>query len=271
MANRKLRWIAIFFMLLTLGACGGVSGNIDEKSAGGKLADFKLTREFFMDKKVVIYGDSITVESSKSSFIEIGQKNWVDYLQTSLGFEKIDNYAVSGTVLTHSVSKAPMGSTPENRISGVRYMEQNARWNAQADYAFIAYGTNDFAVSAGMGNNTDDPASYLETNTFRGAVNLAVKTLRDQNPDIKILFLTPIFRSNWSKINPANGAGFTLKEYCEAIMDMANTLEYRAVDMYTDIFGWDNFQAGKDYTNDGLHPNALGHKVMSAYLLSLDA
>ena len=192
-------------------------------------------------------------------------------MQTALGFNKLGNFAVAGTVLTHGMSKKPAGSDIEDRWSGVHYMAQHATENAQADYAFIAYGTNDFGASTPMGTAEDDCSSYVEANTFCGSVRLAVKTLREQNPDIKILFLTPIFRSAWSKLNPKNGVGFTLRDYCQVILDMSEELRYRAVNMYDDIFGWDNYMADEGLTPDGLHPNGMGHRMMAMYLLNLDS
>lgn len=265
------RIFSLLFAVCMLFAVVGCAESKEIEQENPQEELFRLVREEFQGKNVVIYGDSITVETSKSLWIEEGGKNWVDYLQSALGFNKLGNFAASGTFLTHSMSNVPAGSAIEDRLSGVHYIAQHAAENARADYAFIAYGTNDFAASTPMGTAEDDFSSYVEADTFCGSVRLAVETLREQNPDIQILFLTPIFRSNWSKLNPENGVGFSLREYCQAILDMSEALEYRAVNMYDDIFGWDNYIAGEGLTPDGLHPNGMGHRMMAMYLLDLDA
>ena len=112
-------------------------------------------------------------------------------------------------------------------------------FNEIADYAFIAYGTNDFSANADLGARGDDPRNWLEIQTFYGAIRYAVKALRAQNPSIRIMMLTPIYRSTHG-VPPKNSTR-VLSEFVQAICDMSEELDYRAINDFDAPFNKNNF------------------------------
>ena len=232
----------------------------DEVVDMSKYLDVKLTKEYMQGKKVVSYGDSIS-SYSQVEVIDGKQTDYVDILSQNLGFT-FTRLGVPGSRLSYVVP-----STATKRKSGAEIVVDNQDANSVADVAIIAYGTNDFGVSVPMGRNSDKPIKKEQVSTFKGAINFMVKTLRKHNPDIRIIFLTPIYRND--KVQ--NGIGLQLNDYAKAIMDLAEVNGYRYIDMFNSgIFNESNFYSGSNYTPDGLHPNTLGHQVYAEYLLNYD-
>lgn len=230
--------------------------NVSEQLA---LSDVRFTRDYFEGKKVVSYGDSI----SARAYLEDGQNDYMENLADALGFT-FTRLGVRGSCLTSVLD------VPKNIRSGLDLIASNRAVNEAADVAFIAYGTNDYAASVSLGKKTNDFERRKDVFTFQGAINSAIKILREHNPDIRIVFFTPIYRSDKSD-RPQNGKNALLPDYCDAIKKLAEHNECRVIDMYEGVaFNADNFGAKGDLTSDGLHPNDKGHKMMSDYILSLD-
>ena len=251
--------------LLALAACGETPAQPENPGAEqppqkeqSVLTQFKLTKEDFKNKAVVFYGDSITYGAGIS--LANGEKTYGTLLAEALDFDAI-NYAVSGQAL--ALARPDRGLT-----AGVMDITLHAETNAQAHYAIIAHGTNDFAATTvELGSKEDKPEKLEEVETFYGAVRYAVNTLRAHNPNIKILFLTPIYRADRGSLY--NGNMDKLTDFSAAISALAEELEYRVIDMYN-VFDSTNFKKGGEYTADGLHPNAAGHQKMADFLLAYD-
>ncbi len=227
------------------------------------LTDFKLTKEYFEGKNVVVYGDSITTPASKSGHhITV---NYIDLLKNELNFNLLNNFAINGTTATHSVSKIPLNAAKEDLESGPRYVDENTFYNEQADYAIIMYGANDQGLGAAIGENTDDPQDYRETVTYKGGINYMVKKLRLANPVMRILFLTPLWHVGPSD-PPVNAAtGLAPYDYGDALFDLKDKLQAKVIDCYP-VFNKDNFGPGLN-SDDGTHPSDEGHRILCDYLL----
>lgn len=254
---KKILTLVLCTILLTIACLTTIGCTKKEKGDDDVLSNFKITKEYFEGKKVVFYGDSITIGLG-IDFVN-GEKRYCDILADNLGFN-FKNFAQSGSKLTKDRMEVFLKA-------GVSVMKTNEEHNKEADYAIIAYGTNDFSTYDGstlIGNKTDNPQYVSEINSFYGGIRMAVNMLRGQNPDIKILFLTPIYRTLLINRN-----GESLVDFGKAIENLAEELDYRVINMFS-VFNETNFYNESQYSEDGLHPNILGHAKMAEYVLGYD-
>ena len=209
-----------------------------DKNDSEHIAFFTLDKGRLYQKKVVFYGDSI-------SQWETIQAEWILKLANYYQLSHI-NYAIAGTTLAYTpVRFAYYGHW------GTELMYTHEKDNQNADYIFVLYGTNDIDENVPVGetdfemlNNYND-----ETPTYRGAVNYAIHLLREQNPNVRIVWLSLIYRdTNLTKAKEYNDALYRL---C-----LANMIKY------IDLFSlWDANTKGPNM-NDSLHPSSAGQQLM---------
>lgn len=127
----------------------------------------------------------------------------------------------------------------------------------QVEIVLIEKGLNDYHGGAPIENPEDPYDEY----TFLGALRSAVADLRQVNPDVRILFITPTYA--WYTLQELtceeidNGGGF-LEDYVNAELGLAEELGVEAVDLYHDFFPHETWEDWKQSMMDGLHPNEAG-------------
>ncbi|HIF9531183.1 TPA: SGNH/GDSL hydrolase family protein [Photobacterium damselae] len=139
---------------------------------------------------------------------------------------------------------------------------------SKVDIVVIAFGTNDFAAGVPIGGHDD-----LGTSTFYGAINKVTDDLLSTHPQLKLVFLTPIFRSRIisgdgknSDDNP-NSNGNYLIEYVDAIKERSGVHKVVSKDMYRSS----NISklTSAYYLADGLHPTADGYTHLAQKVAGL--
>ena len=196
------------------------------------------------DMKANFLGDSITQGMGTS-------KAYLYYLADKLNVshDNFCNYGISGTELAR------------NNQYGASFIKRAANMNNDADIVFCLGGTNDFGENAGYVDlgSTDD--LYLAP-TFCGGFNRLCRVLLEKYPDKQIVILTPVKRA----YPGTTSGGFTLEQFVNAEIEIANRYGIPVIDMYHpeelnfETLGWD------EYAPDGLHPNENGHKLMADYI-----
>ena len=231
---------------------------------------FKFTAKEVRGKKVVFYGDSIT-EGCKTTGFHVGFPMESIYayphlLSAEMGFE-YRNRAIGGSRFTYTTA------IKQGCASGVKTIfdqAADARW---ADIAVVFYGTNDFHGGTPIGKITDTPHTFEDVSTFFGSIDFAIRTLRRQNGNIKICFLTPLYRSTPEAWHPAivnpetklhlnDDYGQAVRRKIEATRD--ENIIY--IDMWGCLNGR-NFNKSAGNTIDGIHPNDNGHRLIADYIL----
>lgn len=200
-----------------------------------RVSIFTLDKGRLYGKKAVFYGDSI---SQCGTF----QSEWIlkvaDYYQLSH-----INYGISGTTLAYT----------EHRFNlyghwGTEMMYTHESDNKAADYIFVLYGTNDIDEQVPVGGIYDMLEEYDDLNpTYTGAVNYAITLLQEQNPNVRIVWLSLIYRD-----------GENVKKYNAALKDVCMSHLIKFIDMYS---LWTVSDKG-DYMQDSLHPNPAGNQKM---------
>lgn len=143
----------------------------------------------------------------------------------------------------------------------------NAQINAtnvvNSDYVLIFVGTNDYRSGKTIIGSDDS----VDTLTFKGGLNLVIQKLYSQNPSIKIMLATPIYRNRLK--TPGDGRNSNreqvnnlyLSDFSNAIVELGkynhipvlNLLDTCNINMYN----------ADQYLSDGLHLNNEGQSMIT--------
>ncbi len=127
-----------------------------------------------------------------------------------------------------------------------------------ADMIIIFGGTNDYGHGDAHFGTIDSEDEF----TFLGALNCLIKQLQSDFPNAKLVFMTPIRRTNEDR--PSKPDGKILKDYVDGIIEIANKHKLPVIDLFRS--GVIEDPADKAILDDGLHPTDLGHDLMARYI-----
>ena len=202
-------------------------------------------------KTINILGDSI----SSTDYVT---PNWWQIIQNETD-ASFNNYAISGTSIT--------------KINGYsnEFVTRYTNMANNCDMVIVFGGMNDYLHSAILGNwsNSND-----DIETLCGALHTLIQGLVTKYPNKPILFINPyrypIDRNvafnpytrfeNWDKTTAT-----TLQNVATAIKSICNYYGVECIDMFNES-GFNVLQSTL-YYNDGLHPNANGHRILKNIIL----
>ncbi len=182
--------------------------------------------------------------------------------------------ALSLTGLTESLLAGDFGpqQTVRMRESATDYFPEVIDGLQQVDFSqvdtvLIQYGVNDYHV----GTEIDNPEDPYDVYTFLGALRTAVRSLREINPALRIVMVTPtyawlIYSDPPRTYQEADQGGGTLDEYVDAAIGAAKELDIEVIDVYYDFYPHENWEDWRLYTTDGLHPNEEGRRKLAEYI-----
>lgn len=132
--------------------------------------------------------------------------------------------------------------------------------------AVFAFGTNDYNANIPIGT-IDDEYTYSEdsSQTFYAAIKYVITRIKETNPSCVIILSLPINRcnvgtleTNWG-YGTANSLGFTLNDYCEAIVTVCKKYGFAYID---NRYGAFDSYALETLLYDKLHPSDYGYKLL---------
>ncbi|MCM1090154.1 MAG: SGNH/GDSL hydrolase family protein [Butyrivibrio sp.] len=132
----------------------------------------------------------------------------------------------------------------------------------QVEILILAFGLNDYHAGVPV-DNLSDP---LDESTYGGALRSVLTALRQNYPDMRILLVTPTYtwyRSNKLTCEEYDTGSVYLEEYVEKELAVAAELQVEAVDLYHDVYPHTEWVDWKVYTEDGLHPNEDGRRLIA--------
>ena len=154
----------------------------------------------------------------------------------------VNNYGKSGTTIS-------------NKNATNYFVTRVSSMSTDCDFVFVMGGTNDWGLSADLGQKGD-----ITANTFYGGLYLMFEALRSRFPT-KPIFVSTITQRNWQSGGQASGIdsnsnGDSIMDFNEAIVYMAH--RYGCIVM--DGFGESGICVSNlsTYTVDNLHFNADG-------------
>ena len=124
----------------------------------------------------------------------------------------------------------------------------------KADVIIVFGGTNDYAHGDAFLGAADSEDVF----TFCGAVNSLINKLKKDFPNAKIVFMTPLHRTE--ETTPSKPEEKILEDYANAILNICKTGGIDVIDLFG-INPLDPYDT--TLVPDGLHPNDKGHKIMA--------
>ncbi|MFS0781070.1 SGNH/GDSL hydrolase family protein [Bacillus sp. 1P06AnD] len=210
-----------------------------------------MIQSVWLNKKWVTLGDSITWQDGhpypETTKIARGYQT---VIREQLGFSEVLNKGISGRPMANGTKNGPGTNATGKTIEYTNF-----------DLVTIAAGTNDFRLDVPIGHEQQGEA---DTNTFQGAYHDLMQYILDKNPGIRIVLFTPLQRNKaFYDVNYVNQAGYTLKNYVQTIKEIGDQYSVPVCDMY----GNSGFteKTMREFTIDGLHPNARGYERMGNY------
>ncbi|WP_180074517.1 SGNH/GDSL hydrolase family protein [Acinetobacter sp. YH12116] len=198
-------------------------------------------------KTVNFIGDSITEAAA-------GVYNYSDVAGATLKFTPI-NYGIGGSTIAQKASNP----SERNPIS-TRYTLMD-----DADAVVVAAGTNDWQYS----HTPFGTMSDRTVNTFYGALHVLCQGMLVKYLGKPFFFMTPIKRSQspLDADNAVNTEGKTLRDYADAIIEVANFYGIPVLDMNRESMLDPHIsEIYTSYMPDGTHPNRQGLAIMARRL-----
>ena len=209
--------------------------------------------------KMQVFGDSITDDTSRTT--------WATLITTYLAQRSITliNSAVGGSSYGHGHVDGKYGDHQDGNM--VNDLLKDGTLATDADIIVMFAGTNNWAGETPLGEWGDDTIG-----TFYGDVRDAFEYL-STHTNALVIVCTPSGRYNSTDASRSknsdgmvlNPQGKTLRQFCDAIVETAHLYQYPVVDLYYDL-GW-NINNVSHYTEDGLHPNLIGAKFLSQFII----
>jgi len=138
-------------------------------------------------------------------------------------------------------------------------------------YVSFFYGTNDWGSNKPLYSADDESTENKQRTNVEDAVKYCIENLARKYPHLKILVVTPYWRTTAtypdSNVDP-NTLGIYLYEYADGIKDFAsNTFNIPVLNLYRS-FGA-NVITNRYFTKDGTHPNENGKWIIANRIIKL--
>lgn len=200
--------------------------------------------------KINFLGDSITEGAGTSS----PDRMFTMLIEREYG-AICQNYGIGGTRIARQKT-ATVEKWDRDFISRAPEMD------ADADIVVVFGGTNDFGHGDAPLGTMSDRTPY----TFYGALHCLYTALTEKYPDVPVVILTPLHRSNEDSPkgdNKPEPVG-TLKEYVNIIREVAEYYSFPVLDLYKESGLQPKVPViQKKYIPDGLHPNDDGNAILA--------
>ena len=234
---------------------------------------------------VAIFGDSIIAYSQDESSVASLLGRYMESDVTDLSF--------GGTTMAYTVEDSTLASdrnflsmasialayaaddfallrNHETKAPATEYFEDREKQLEaldlkNTDIVIIEHCLNDYHCAVSIGDKTSD-SIY----TYTGALRTVVEKIREINPDIRIIIVSPTEKWMPDGVNASDYdyGGGVLDEYVRAQREVAEDLGAEYIYLYDlyDTPGVDEHGepiSGIDYTVDGTHPNYYGRVLIA--------
>ena len=180
--------------------------------------------------------------------------------------------AISLTALTKAVAARDFGAQQTLHFQGTNtdYFEDTVDVLETIDFSsvelvVIEHGLNDYYSGVPV-RNEEDP---WDERTFTGALRHSLKALKQANPDMRILLVTPTYTwyEDLELTCEEYDVGYGRQEdYVRAEMEVADEFGVEVLDVYHNVFPHETWEDRQRYTSDGFHPNEAGRALLAGMI-----
>lgn len=204
--------------------------------------------------KVVAFGDSTTAKR-----VVDGQplSVWADLLN-----EHVSIHAINAGI-------------PGNNTNDARARFERDVLSKRLDVVVIQFGINDAAVD--VWKNPSATESRVSQSDYVANLRFFISELKRR--DVKVYLMTPnpaawtpklkqLYGKPPYDVEDEDGFNVLLKRYAQAARDLANETDTPLIDVYQHFqaYGSQSGQSVSDLLLDGMHPNAVGHRMIAGLL-----
>lgn len=212
--------------------------------------------DFAMDKRIFELSPlCFSYTEEDNSLNNCKDKNWYA-IGDSITEQNIYPYFVDKTLQLKSVYNAGIsGAGMKDMINKL-----SVEGLGEYDICTVFCGTNDFGAGTILGNISDDRTA----STFYGYTKNVIYNILTGKPNINLMFITPLYRGKFDNqpgAGETNSAGFKLVDYVNAIIDVCNYYSIPVLNLFH-TGGFNEFTIST-YTDDNLHPNQKGGKLIA--------
>lgn len=188
---------------------------------------------------IAAIGDSITYPVSYASVIG------------SDPLFSVENYGIPGSQVATGFSSSFVDRT--------RFLKTNA------DLITIMGGTNDYCAPGAMARSLGSLDSVDET-TFCGAYNSMIRNLKANNPNAKIVLITPI-KGKDGCTELTNIYGLKMEDYANAVKTIAAVNNLPCIDLYHNQECCFSENDKHTLLQDPIHPSLDGHTLIAGEIM----
>lgn len=138
---------------------------------------------------------------------------------------------------------------------------QRIKWS-EVEILIIEHGVNDYLTGVEL-DNPDDP---YDRTTYGGALRYTLKQFQTIRPDLRIILCTPTycwFYAEEVSCQQKDCGGGYLEDYVNKELEIAEEFDVEILDNFHDSGIGGSFANWSDYTEDGLHLNETGRKLIA--------
>lgn len=154
-----------------------------------------------------------------------------------------------------------------NRYNGMEYFAEGIKGLNRVDWSeveilIIEHGVNDYLSGAPL----DNPENAYDVTTYGGALRYTLRLLQDKRPDLRIILCTPTycwFYAEQVSCQEKNLGGGYLEDYVNLELEIAKEFGVEIIDNFHESGIGGAFENWSDYTEDGLHLNDAGRKLIA--------
>lgn len=209
----------------------GTSPNISESEN-----ETSVTNIDFSGLTYCAYGDSITYGANYLDGYRQMENPYPTLVANTLGLKSYKNAGVSGATFVANV---------EGRACVADIVNNNKQ---SYDIISVMAGVNDFSVCTKLGTLGD-----TDTNTIYGSIDFIARTIKSNNPNAFVFFMTPYKSGHNGSCLTNNSAGYNLQDVANAVKSVSAKYSIPVLDMFAD--GKYEVYGMYSENSDKLHPN----------------
>ena len=244
----------------------GYSGKNELKLYNSQpIADAYIDDDSINEKlniKIQLFGDSITDNQWGD------ESTWANYIQDNLRDYNVTVYndAVGGSGIGHGKSTTTGSHQTDDYNYVYDLVTDGTTLHTDANYIVILVGTNNWTSGTALGDMSSTGYS-----TIYGALKGIIEYISSHSSATVFVCTIPqrYNSADQSKDTNANGEpinsnGVSLAEYCEAFREVSAFYGMPCIHL-NEALGWNRINIS-NFCGDGLHPNAKGDKMLSAFI-----